>query len=561
MPFGLFSRLGLVVGLIVSVSGVESALAADDEPELTNLEEITITARRRDETLFESPVSATVIGEDTLRNLRLDNITDMMKLVPNATVPTDAEGINTYIVIRGIRQPDPQIEPNFGLYRNGIFYGGSRTNLSAQVDVERVEVLRGSQGGLYGRDSSGGAVNIVYGTPKQEFDAYSRVTYGQYDQRDVEGMVNIPVNDVFSMRAAGWSYDTDGGQFQNDLRNENLDSTRQNGERLSGLWQISDDLSLLVMGEHLSARGPSFLAYSPQGVVDFLTLIGGPGQSAPPESPHSIHRDTKESVNVDQYYVSEELKWNTDVGTFSLIGSYRTYSMNGIRDGDASNFQPSDGFFASSSVRLTKEKVDNEYVELLWASNQDRKLTWLTGVSYYHEKFEFERRIDNMFDFDVTQLDPNVTGIHLLQIYQPGNTPLRTDSGSAFVEFDYAFTEKLKAFASLRYIHDKKTVDYDQYTTGDDPDAVRAIFGDPSQGDFGAFGFFGLLFPSFSTNVDETFSDWLPGGGLSYQINDQVNVYGSVETGMRPGGFNTTTTVPSNISYKEETAVTYELGD
>jgi iron complex outermembrane receptor protein len=172
------ARLGSILVLGFSGYGALPAFAADTTPAAAKVEEMVITARRRDETLFESPVSASVIDQTQLRNLRLDNIADMMKLVPNATVPVDAEGLNTFIVIRGIRQPDPQIEPNFGLYRNGIFYGGSRTNLSAQVDVERVEVLRGSQGGLYGRDSSGGAVNLVYGTPKQDFDAYSEVTYG-----------------------------------------------------------------------------------------------------------------------------------------------------------------------------------------------------------------------------------------------------------------------------------------------------------------------------------------------------------------------------------------------
>jgi iron complex outermembrane receptor protein len=556
-------RWGLGFAFVLGVIGFEQEAAAEaSEPAAapTKVEEITITARRRDETLFEAPVSASVIDQNLIRSLRLDDIADMMSLVPNATVPTDAEGLNTFIVIRGIRQPDPQIEPNFGLYRNGIFYGGSRTNLSAQVDVERVEVMRGSQGGLYGRDSSGGAVNLVYGTPKQDFDAYARVIGGQYDRRDGEGMVNIPITDTFQIRAAGWIYDTDGGQFQNDLRNENMDSTHQSGLRLSAKWQIDDDLSLVVFGEHVSMRGPSFLAYSPQGVIDFLSLIGGPGESRPPESPHSIHRDTKESDDVDQYYTSADLEWNTDVGKFSMLASYRTYQMNGIRDNDADNFQPTDGFFASSSVRLNDENVDNDYVELLWTSNQDQKLTWIAGISYYYEKFDFSRTINSTFDFDVTTLDPTVTGLHLLQIFLPEKTPLKTKSYSPFVSFDYAITDKWKAFASLRYIHDRKSIDYNQSVGGDDPAAVRAIFGDIPNGNFGAFGFFGLLFPPFSTKVNEAFTDTLPGGGMSYQFSDNVNAYASVETGMRPGGFNTTTTVPTNIPYQSEEAITYELG-
>src|SRR5262249_23455278 len=158
--------------------------------------------------------------------------------------------------------------------------------------------------------------------------------------------------------------------------------------RLSGKWDITSDISSLTMLEFIDSKGPSFLAYSPTGVRDFLNLItgGGAGQVGPPEDPDSIRRDTKEYNKIRQYYASEDLEWNTGIGRFSLLGSYRTYQMNGKRDGDASNFQPSDGFFASSGVRYNNEDVDNGYVELLWTSNQDQKFRWITGVSYYREK-------------------------------------------------------------------------------------------------------------------------------------------------------------------------------
>ena len=517
------------------------------------LEEVVVTARRRAESIQDVPASVTSIDQEMLRDLRLDDIVQMMRLVPNATVPLDSEGINTFIVIRGIRQPDPQIEPNFGLYRNGIFYGGSRTNLRAQVDVERVEVMRGSQGGLYGRNSSGGAVNIVYGTPKQEFDAYAAARYGRYDRTDFEGMVNVPVSDALAVRAAGWWFETDGGQFDNDLLGEELDFSEDKGIRLSGLWDISERWSLWTTVEYSDVSGPSFLTYSPEGVIDFLSLIGGPGQSRPPESPSSIRRDIDESTDLEQTYVAGNLEWETELGTFNLLASYRDYEMEGTRDGDSADFQPSDGFFASSSVRRNSEDVDNTYVELLWTSAQDQALTWITGVSYYEEDFEFERRIDTIYDFDVTPLDPAVTGEQLIQVFLPVNSPLEVESTSVFAELNYGVTPDVDVFGSLRYIRDEKSVDFEQFMTGDDPAAVAAI-----QGAFG--GLFAALFPDFQTNFDDTFTDWLPGGGVRYQVNENVNVYATIQTGMRAGGFNTTTTVPSNIPYDSEESITYEIG-
>jgi iron complex outermembrane receptor protein len=544
-----------VASLASAAIPVAAAAAADNV-----VEEVIVTARRRDETLQETPASVSVIDQELLRELRLDDIRQVMRLVPNATVPLDAEGTNTYIVLRGIRQPDPQIEPNFGLYRNGIFYGGSRTNLHAQVDVERFEVLRGSQGGLYGRNSSGGAVNVVYGTPKDAFDAYTSVTYGKYERKEWEGMVNVPVSDTWAVRAAGWWFDTEGGQFENDLRNEELDFVEDKGLRLSSRWDLADNVSLLLTGEYLDSSGPSFLTYSPNGVVDFLSLIGGPGQSRPGESPTSIRRDTHEYTDIEQVYLSGNLAWDTEIGMFNLLTSYRAYEMDAVRDGDSADFQPTDGFFASSSVRRNAEDVDNTYVEAMWTSNQGQPLTWITGISYYKENFDFERRIENTFDFDITALDPAVTGLQTVQILLPAKSPLEVKSWSAFVEFGYEFTDKLNGFASLRYIEDDKSIDYRQFTTSANPAAARAIFGDPSVGDFGAFGFFGLLFPNFATKFSDTFTNWLPGGGLRYQINDNMNVYGSIQTGIRAGGFNTTTTQPQNIPYDTEEAITYEVG-
>ena len=105
--------------------------------------------------------------------------------------------------------------------------------------MQRLEVLRGSQGGLYGRNSSGGAVDIVFATPREEFDAYASITYGEYERKELEGMVNVPVSDTFAFRAAGWWFDTEGGQFENDLLDEELDFSEDAGLRLSGRWKIS----------------------------------------------------------------------------------------------------------------------------------------------------------------------------------------------------------------------------------------------------------------------------------------------------------------------------------
>lgn len=556
----LYVSLGLTsIGLLLAAVGVTQSAHAS-EPGAGPIEEVVVTARRRSESLQNVPISVSVLDQELLRALRLDDIGEMMRLVPNATVPVNSEGNNTYIVIRGIRQPDPQIEPNFGLYRNGIFYGGSRTNLGSLVDVERVEVSRGSQGGLYGRNSSGGAVNVVFATPESEFDAYVGTTYGKYARKEVEGMVNLPISDTVAVRAAGWWFDTDGGQFTNELLAQDMDFLEDEGLRLSMRWDASDSVSLLLTGEVSQSSGPSFLAYSPDGLVDFLTLIGLPGTTLPPETPETIRRDTREYADVEQYYLSADLEWQTGAGTLNLLASYRDYEFRALRDGDSGDFDPSSGFFVSSSERHLRDDVDNTYLELLWTSPQDRALSFIAGVSYYEENFDFERLIETTLDFTVTPLAPGVSGLQTAQLFLPADSPLKTESVSAFAEVGFDLTERLSAFASLRYIEDDKSIDYRQFSTCEIPEVCLAIYGDLSVGNLGAFGFFGLLFPDFATQFDDTFTEWLPGGGLEYQWTDTVTVYATVQTGTRAGGFNTTTTQPEFIPYDPETSITYELG-
>ena len=168
-------RAAWVSGAVLS-GVVPAVLAADDKA--AGLEEVVVTARRVNESLQDTPVAITAITTEAISNFRLQDMSEFASLAPNAYVPKDAYNQNTRISIRGGRNVDPQVEPDFGLYRNGQYYGGPRTNLNSLVDVERVEVLRGPQVALYGRNSMNGAVNIVFATPTAEEAAYISAEYG-----------------------------------------------------------------------------------------------------------------------------------------------------------------------------------------------------------------------------------------------------------------------------------------------------------------------------------------------------------------------------------------------
>lgn len=169
-------------------------------------ETVVVTATRRSADLQDVPVTVTAISGDDLLANGVSDLQDVVALIPNSVIQDNPESFNTFVNIRGMRIVDVQAEPNVGLYRNGLYMGGHRANLGSQVDVERIEVLRGPQGGLYGRSSVGGTVDIIYATPSRDGGGYAKASYGSYKRTEVQGAVNLAVGDTGALRLTGWSF-------------------------------------------------------------------------------------------------------------------------------------------------------------------------------------------------------------------------------------------------------------------------------------------------------------------------------------------------------------------
>ena len=521
------------------------ATDADSAATSGSNEEVVVTARRRSETLFNTPATVTAVSGGTLRKLGASSVESIIQLIPNAIIPEDPQGFNTYINIRGIRQVDPQAEPNFGVYRNGIYAGGQRTNMGSQVDIERVEVLRGPQGGLYGRDAVGGAINLVYATPTDEFGGYASFDYGRYQRSELQGAVNLPISDTFAIRAAGWYFNQNKGEFYNITRNEELERTKDQGARLSAKWDVSPDLSVTWIAEYEKTDTPSAITYAPNGV----TSLGG--IKSPAETPRTVRRDSPLRVDTRQYYLSQDVKYDAgSAGTFDLLLAYRNYKLASTEDQDYTALPPTAGPFTLQQTLFRNEAIENVYGEIVWSSPQDQALTWVAGLSYFHERFDFSRVIQTNLDFSsLGFLGLPPIGVQTAYGNLPGpESYIETDAFSVFADFDYAVSDKFSLTASLRWSSDKKKLNYSQYISGTQP----------------TLPLFQLLFasslPTFALQDDPTFDHFSPSVGFRYKMNDNVNFYGLISDGFRAGGFNTTSTSPALIPYGPEKATNYELG-
>ncbi|WP_447751139.1 TonB-dependent receptor domain-containing protein [Sphingopyxis fribergensis] len=574
---------GLAAGAILSApAAAQESRGSDKAPASASAHDdtIVVTARRRDETLFETPSTVTAVSGQTLRDSGVSDIQSIIALTPNAVIQNDPSNFNTYINIRGIRQADVQAEPNFGLYRNGIYNGGQRSNLGPMVDVERVEVLRGPQGGLYGRSAVGGAVNVVYATPKDDFGGYASARYGRYQRLELEGAVNIPVSETFAVRAAGWLFDQNKGEFYNVALGEEVDKSRSGGVRLSARYAPTPDLEILWTGEYSRNSGPATRTFAPDGVTNFLV-------TSAPETPRTIARDTPSYSRSRTYYLSQTINYDSDLGRFTLLAAYRNYKLTGTDDQDGTAIAPTDAPLALQQRLDRAEGIENGYVEALWSSNGDGPFNWIAGASYFRERFDFSRLVTTAIDVDAladpvyatiacgallggsfTPGDPTcqtipggpsiafvtspfpAIGVRVGQGGLPSlGTRIDTEAYSAFAELTYDVSDALSVTGGLRYTHDIKKLRYDQSGKLTDP------LSDPY-----LTALFANVLPSYALNVRNTFNNWSPSVNIQYEASPSVNLYANYSTGFRPGGFNTTSTTPQFVPYDQEDATNYEIG-
>ncbi len=509
-------------------------------------ESIVVTARRRSETLFQAPATVTAISGETLRDAGITEAKDIIALVPNAVIQDDSESYNMFINIRGMRVVDVQAEPNFGLFRNGLYAGGHRSNLGAQVDIQRVEVLRGPQGGLYGRNAVGGAVNIVNATPQpgDEFGGYVKGSYGSYDRFEFEGAVTAPISDRVAVRLTGWHFNQTGSEIYNETLDEQVLAENDRGLRASVSADLSDSLNVTWMAEIQKVEGPTLRTYAPFGVTNGGIL-------SPPETYDRIRRDTPSEADMQQSFFSQKITYDTSVGQFALNASYRQYDFDGISDSDQTATPITAGLGVRKTDILRKEATEDFYVEGIWTSPDDQPFTWILGISYFDETFDFARIIQSNRD-----LRPQGLGLVRYWIGFPApGTNIQTESVAAFASANYDITERFSISAGLRWSRDTKRLHFDQHIMLEGFQPV----GDPALEAF-ILGALGGIYPTYLIDREDEFTFTAPSLGMKYEVNDDLNIYASYSTGFRPGAFNLSPTTIDTIPYDQESAANYEIG-
>ncbi len=525
------------MGLLVSGALVVTELAAQESTAL--IEEIIVTATRRAESLQDAPLAVSAFTGDDLQRQGITSSHGLGSTVPNLTIGTEGARDATYIAIRGVSQNERR---NTDDATTPFFIDGATVPRMSGVaayfyDVERLEVLRGPQGTLYGRNSTTGVVNLI--TNKPNFDGYGgdvEVGFGDYSAFTANGALNLPLSDNFAARLAFIVQDRDGFRDNGEFV-EDADDADDLGVRVHLLWNLSDETSLLLTSDHYRRQGAGQGTFGVPCPSDVTCQVGTNLISTVGDVPLAQDTSFRNVPNTnfrDNADTNFKLELNQGFETFDLIGlvSHRTHE----RDyGDSAGYRFDDTVRGFPVISPVYEATESESIsaEVRLTSSADGPLQWLLGG------YLLDERINGTFFFHPVFIGGNFAGRNLYLEFT--DRDLSVESNAIFGNLTYDLTDRFTLRGGLRYTNDEK----DKGGNASNPSAgsyqsVGAIDMDTGQ----ILAYFGPMFRAQVANP--SWSRTTYNVGLDYAVNDDVMVYAKFSTGYKAGGFNRGSTGPGS---------------
>ena len=521
-----------------------AAAAAQPAPEAAGLEEILVTAQRRSERLQDVPVAVTAFGE---RDLALRQIVDVQALAantPSLNFTSSFYGNNDLVLaIRGVAPGGilPNVDQAVGTYVDGLYYARPEGSNFALVDVASVEVLRGPQGTLFGRNTIAGALNITTNKPTYGFEGSAKLSYGNYDALGATGIVNVPlIDDRLAARMVYSHIEHDGYGYNPGLRQDVAD---QNDDfaRLSIRADISETLRADISGDYYHGRNrpPLWkLAYytpgvSPAGLAPFVD-----------DTDSRISRTGYNPINESEVYdVTSTFTADFGWSTGKWIVGYRHLDYEGATDLDGTPLPSTDLRAFDLKGRQWSQEIQ------LSGKSGDGRLTWVGGVYYFDEKF---------VNSPISRVSATIND----NTIRPHNRSI-----SAFAQLTFEIAPRLRLTGGLRYVHDSRAMVYTPARFAIAPGQAGLISPPPGSIIQGPCPFTAIGLNQTPGGCryrpDDIHFNAVPfTAGLDYRLGNDGLLYGKVARGFRSGGFQQASgsTRAFYTPFGDENVMSYELG-
>jgi iron complex outermembrane recepter protein len=503
-----------------SISANESA-SGDD---------IIVTAQRRSESLQQVPISITAISGDTLNKAGIQDTENLATLTPGLLVQRSVVG---KISIRGVGNENYTIagDPGVAVHSDGVYVARAAAGLFDLFDIERIEVLRGPQGTLYGRNATGGVINVLPNRPTNKFEGRAAGEVSNYNGYRLDGMINAPLGEAAAIRIAGMRNSRDGFTL-----NVNPSARARGLGRLDSkdVWAVrgqigttgSSPLEARLNVEYLNddsnlpaykyLNRPTALptadfgggaqAFDPR----FLRVVNQAYELAIPGTTRGVGTDA-DIFKSTQLGVGLHLKYDFGGVTASSITGYRKTKFNWLNDGDGS-----DVFY----VNYIQQDDSEQFSQELQLTGGGDKLEWLLGGYYFNEKGS--SFIALPFTFGAN-----------LPFYIRIDGTAKTDAIAGFGELRWSPTDRLKVTIGARYSNENRKAAY----------RYEINFGPPVT--------------VVNQDLSADFNAFTPRLVVNYEAADDINVYASATRGFKSGGFNLLAIQPG---FAPEKVWTYEAG-
>ncbi len=507
------TAMGSIASAIAMAWAGPAVAQEEAEAETQGLNTIVVTAQTREQELQDVPIQVAAFGEDQIEDAGIISTQDFIDLVPNVSFDDSFTYLNSFVVVRGVTQINNADSP-VAVIVDGVPQNNQKQLKLNLFDLERIEVLKGPQGGLYGRNAIGGAINIVTKRPGDDFSGMARAIYGRGDFVNLSAAVSAPIGNSAGLRVSG-NYVTDNGRIENSFTGENVDFVDHDWE-LRGRF-----VAELSPSVEVDLRA-SYRDFQAGGIYDAQVASGNANEIVAP------------SVNIEGLTFGNifeaTMKWDFALGggTLSSISGYTDLTEDYRGDLDFSNAVDDPDGFAGLNLQLGQGQdlgVELLSQELRYVSDDSLPFRWILGAYYLHTNRDLQTR--GFIDLEGT----TTGGVGSRdQIDNPAlviinnNASDSNDAYAVYANFEYDLTDSLILQGALRYDRDER----------EQTDLING------------------------GTVSDSFDAVQPKITLTYRFTDDALIYGTYSTGFRSGGFNAPgTAIPA---FDDEYLQNFEAG-
>jgi len=489
-----------------------AGLAQAEQPAETMMEIITVTANKVEEDITDVPQSITVIDDEVLKEKGIKNVPGVINEIPNMTFKS---GIDDNVNFRGLNKSLFTSNNPVVIYIDGIPYSSSDGFDASMNNVERIEVLRGPQGTLYGKDAIGAVIKVVTKEPTNEWHGNIGAEYGSYNNMEGSFNINGPlIQDKLYLGLNG-RYQQDDGWITNDYKGDD-EANKSESQNLGAflLYKPTDRFSAKFTLSNDSYEDHGYSGYALPGGTDINEFSRNDAEHS------SFDQDT--IYETDYLMQGLHLKYEFDSMTLTSTTTHKDFEKDSIRDIDTMADTVKDGLVSSVNIN-----TDTWTEELRLVSNNTEGVRWVAGV---------------YFDYDDQKNGPyGIQYISSGSAYEINfDSETESETQALFGQTMIPLGDRFELTIGGRYQRIDKEMDLDSYNN---------LIGVPSN-------------PFYSLQADDTWTTFLGKGALSYRLNDNLTTYVSVAQGYMPGGFNWNASSGSteDNTFDPQKSINYEIG-